>query len=204
MKQLLHIMSSPKTKNSASRKLGQIVIEKIKEKYPDSKITAYDLAENKTTHLDEDRIEAFFTPVEIQTEEQKHSLVESDQAIQDLLKSDILVIEAPMYNWNIPSTLKAYFDQIARAKITFQYVGEGALPKGLIKDKKAIIVTSSGGIYSEGELQPYDFTTNYVRFFLNLLGIEIVNIFRVEGQAIFGFENALLKAIEKVVIDDQL
>ena len=197
-------MSSPKTKNSASRKLGQIVIEKLKEKYPDSKVTKYDLATHKTAHLDEEHIEAFFTPAEAQTEAHKHSLFESDKAIQDLLKADIIVIEAPMYNWNIPSTLKAYFDQIARAKITFQYVGQGSLPKGLIKDKKAYIVTSSGGIYSDGELKPYDFTTNYVRFFLTLLGVEVVNVFRVEGQAIFGPENALIKAIENVVIDDEL
>ncbi|MDH6250610.1 FMN-dependent NADH-azoreductase [Chryseobacterium sp. H1D6B] len=200
MKQLLHIMSSPKTKNSASRKLGQIVIEKLKEIYPDSKVTTYDLATNKTAHLDEDHIEAFFTPAEIQTKAHKHSLIQSNRAIEDVLKADIIVIEAPMYNWSIPSTLKAYFDQIARAKITFQYVGGGLLPKGLLKDKKAYIVTSSGGIYSEGELKPYDFTTNYVRFFLNLLGIEVVNVFRVEGQAVFGPENALLKAIENVVI----
>lgn len=203
MKQLLHIMSSPKIKNSASRKLGQAVIEKLKEKHPNSEVTKYDLAKHKTAHLNEDHIEAFFAPLEIQTEAHRHSLKQSDQAIQDLLKADILVIEAPMYNWSIPSTLKAYFDQIARAGITFQYVGEGLLPKGLLKDKKAYIVTSSGGIYSEGELKPYDFTTNYVRFFLQLLGIEIINVFRVEGQAVFGSENAILKAIENVVIDDQ-
>nr|WP_165570270.1 NAD(P)H-dependent oxidoreductase [Chryseobacterium sp. FH1] len=197
-------MSSPKTKNSASRKLGRIVVEKIKEKYSDLQITEYDLALNTIAHLDEDHIEAFFTPAEIQTKAHQQSLVRSDRAIEDLLKADIIVIEAPMYNWNIPSTLKAYFDQIARAKLTFQYTGEGLLPKGLLKEKKACIVTSSGGIYSEGELGSYDFTTNYVRFFLNLLGIEVVNVFRVEGQAIFGSENAMLKAIESVVIDDQL
>ncbi|MDP9961818.1 FMN-dependent NADH-azoreductase [Chryseobacterium lathyri] len=198
-------MSSPKTKTSASRKLGKIVIEKIKEVHPDSTVTEYDLAKNKITHLKEEHIEAFFAPLEIQTEVvHRHYLESSDQAVQDLLKADIIVIEAPMYNWNIPSTLKAYFDQIARAKLTFQYTGEGLLPKGLLKDKKAYIVTSSGGIYSEGELKPYDFATNYVSFFLNLLGIEVVNVFRVEGQAIVGPENALVNAIKNIVINDPL
>jgi len=197
-------MSSPKTKNSASRKLGHVLIEKIKEKYSDLHITEYDLALDQMAHLDEDHIEAFFTPAEIQTEAHKQSLLQSDRAIEDLLKADIIVVEAPMYNWNIPSTLKAYFDQIARAKLTFQYTGEGLLPKGLLQDKKAYIVTSSGGIYSEGELEPYDFTTNYARFFLNLLGIEVVNIYRVEGQAIFGSENAMEKAIESVAMDVKL
>ncbi|MDQ0064243.1 NAD(P)H-dependent oxidoreductase [Chryseobacterium lathyri] len=74
----------------------------------------------------------------------------------------------------------------------------------LLKDKKAYIVTSSGGVYSEGELKPYDFATNYVSFFLNLLGIEVVNVFRVEGQAIVGPENALVNAIENIVINDPL
>jgi len=197
-------MSSPNTKSSASRKLGQVVVEKIKEKYSDLQIIEYDLALNQIAHLNEDHIEAFFIPAEIQTEAHQQSLVQSDQTIEDLLKADVIVIEAPMYNWNIPSTLKAYFDQIARAKLTFQYTSEGLLPTGLLKDKKAYIVTSSGGIYSEGKLENYDFTTNYVRFFLNLLGMEVVNVFRVEGQAIVGPENAMLKAIESVVIDDQL
>ncbi|WP_027387442.1 FMN-dependent NADH-azoreductase [Chryseobacterium gregarium] len=200
MKHILHIRSSPKTIHSASRNLGQKVIEQLREKFPDSEIKEQDLAIKPIPHLDETHIEAFFTPSDIRTKAHKNSLLLSDESVRNLQETDIIVIEAPMYNWSIPSTLKAYFDQIARAKITFEYTGQGFLPQGLLKDKKAYIVTSSGGIYSHGELQPYDFATNYVSFFLNLLGIEVVKIFRVEGQAVFGPEDAFQKAVDTIDI----
>ncbi len=202
MKHILHIRSSPKTKHSASRNLGQKVLEKIKEKFPDSEIKEQDLAAtaDPVPHLDKAHIEAFFTPSEALTQAQRNFLAPSDKSVRNLLEADIILVEAPMYNWSIPSTLKAYFDQIARAKITFEYTGQGLLPKGLLQNKKAYIVTSSGGIYSHGELQPFDFATNYVSFFLNLLGIEVVKTFRVEGQAVFGPENAFLKAVDTIDI----
>lgn len=75
------------------------------------------------------------------------------------------------------------------------------LPQGLLKNKKAYIVTSSGGIYNDGDLKPYDFTTNYVRFFLDLLGIEVVNIFRADGQAIIGQEKAIQIGLESITVE---
>lgn len=85
--------------------------------------------------------------------------------------------------------------------ITFRYTGKGLLPEGLLKNKKAYIATSSGGIYSEGELKQYDFFEPYLRFFLTLIGIDVVNVFRVEGQAIVGQETALQKGIASITID---
>ncbi|WP_028295742.1 FMN-dependent NADH-azoreductase [Olivibacter sitiensis] len=201
MKQVLHIISSPKNENSASRAIGNTVIEKLKEKYPEINVKRYDLTKNNVPHLSESHINAFFTPAENRTETQQLEMAISDTALTDLSETDILVVEAPMYNWNIPSTLKAYFDQIARAGLTFRYTGSGFLPQGLLKNKKAYIVTSSGGIYSEGELKPYDFTTNYVRFFLELIGIDVLNVFRAEGQAIVGREKAIQNGIESVIIE---
>lgn len=199
MKKVLHIISSPKKELSASRKLGEIVVEKLKEKYQEISIKEYDL--NAIPHLNETQINAFFTPKENRTELQKMEIAFSDTAILDLLEADILIVEAPMYNWNIPSTLKAYFDQIGRPGITFRYVGSGMLPQGLLKNKKAYIVTSSGGIYTDGELKSYDFTTNYVRFFLELMGIEVVKVFRADGQAIIGQNEVIQKGMESIVIE---
>ncbi|MCL4637707.1 MAG: NAD(P)H-dependent oxidoreductase [Olivibacter sp.] len=198
MKKILHIISSPKKANSASRKLGKKVAEKLKEKFQYVEIKEYDL--NTIPHLSESHINAFFTSTENRTDEQQREIAISDRAITDLIEADILIVEAPMYNWNIPSTLKAYFDQIARPGLTFRYTGKGALPKGLLKGKTAYIVTSSGGIYTEGELKAFDFTTNYVRFFLELMGIEVANVFRADAQAMLGPEDAIRKGIESIVI----
>lgn len=201
MKKVLHIISSPQTETSSSRKLGNAVVEKILEKYPDSVIQEYDLIKNKIPHLDEIHINSFFTPSTKRTLEQQIAIKHSDEAIAALQDSDIIVIDAPMYNFTITSTLKAYFDSIARAGITFQYTGNGFLPEGLLKGKTAYISTSSGGIYSEGSLQPFDYAATYVSFFLELIGIKVAGIFRAEGQAIIGQEKALQKGIESIVVE---
>tara|TARA_R110000744_G_scaffold255074_1_gene370624 strand:- start:8592 stop:9203 length:612 start_codon:yes stop_codon:yes gene_type:complete len=203
MKQVLHIISSPKKEASISRVLGKKVIQNLKEKHPQANITEYDLSRIHMPHLTESHINAFFTPAEDRTQAEKSEISISDKALSDLMIADILVVEVPMYNWNIPSTLKAYFDQIARAGFTFkyEYKGDSLLPTGLLKNKKAYIVTSSGGIYSEGKLKKYDFTTSYVKFFLDLIGIEVINIFRAEGQAIYGRDESLRKGIESIVIE---
>lgn len=203
MKQVLHIISSPKNEASMSRVLGKKVIQSLKEKHPQANITEYDLSKIHMPHLTESHINAFFTPAEDRTQVENAEISTSDKALSDLMIADILVVEVPMYNWNIPSTLKAYFDQIARAGFTFkyEYKGDSLLPTGLLKNKKAYIVTSSGGIYSEGKLKKYDFTTSYVKFFLELIGIEVINIFRAEGQAIYGRDESLRKGIESIVIE---
>jgi FMN-dependent NADH-azoreductase len=203
MKQILHIISSPKSESSMSRVLGKKVIQSLKEKHPHANITEYDLSKMHMPHLTESHINAFFTPAEDRTHAENAEISTSDKALSDLMIADILVVEVPMYNWNIPSTLKAYFDQIARAGFTFkyEYKGDSLLPTGLLKNKKAYIVTSSGGVYSEGKLKEYDFTTSYVKFFLELIGIEVINIFRAEGQAIYGRDESLRKGIESIVIE---
>lgn len=201
MKKILHISSSPKTENASSRKLGQEVVRKITEKYPNSTVQKYDLTKKKIPHLSEDQISAFFTNPNERSALQNSAIQQSDHAIAQLLEADIIVIEAPMYNFTITSTLKAYFDTIARSGITFRYTGNGYLPEGLLQNKKAYIATSSGGIYSEGALQPYDFATTYTRFFLELIGITVVGVFRSEGQAIIGQEAALQNGINSILIE---
>ncbi|BAV04077.1 FMN-dependent NADH-azoreductase [Filimonas lacunae] len=200
MKKVLHLISSPRTEASVSRQLGSVVIGKLLEKYPGSSLKVRDLAASPVPHLDEIHIQSFFTPVENRSPEQEKAIRYSEEAIAELQEADLVIVEAPMYNFTIPSTLKAYFDHIARAGITFRYVGNGHLPEGLLKNKEAYIITSSGGIYSEGVLKPYDFVEPYLRFFLNLVGIKVIDVFRAEGQAAVGAEAALQKGVEGVVV----
>lgn len=200
MKKILHIISSPRTDASTSRKLGNAIVEKIKEKHADCIVIVRDLAQNPPPHLDESHINSFFTPAENRTTEQLDNIRYSDEAVRELMDTDILVVEAPMYNFTITSTLKAYFDHITRMGITFKYTGKGLLPEGLLKDKQAYIATASGGIYSEGGLRTYDFAEPYVHSFLTLIGINIAGVFRAEGQAITGPEVALKNGVEDIAI----
>ncbi|MBV7530493.1 FMN-dependent NADH-azoreductase [Chitinophaga sp. sic0106] len=198
MKRILHIISSPRTAHSASRKLGNAIVEKLKAKYPGSIVTVRDLAKEPLPHLDEAHIVSFFTPAENRTAEQSATIRYSEEAVKELLDADTLVIEAPMYNFTITSTLKAYFDHITRAGITFKPRGQGLLPEGLLTDKEAYIATSSGGIYSEGDLKSYDFAEPYVRSFLSVIGIRVAGVFRAEGQSLVGPEAALETGIKSI------
>ncbi|WP_428233172.1 FMN-dependent NADH-azoreductase [Flavobacterium sp.] len=201
MKKILHISSSPKIENSSTRKLGKEIVRKITDKYPDSIVKEYDVTKTQLPHLSEIQINSFFTPPNERSSMQNGVIKHSDEAIEDLKEADIIVIEAPMYNFTITSTLKAYFDNIARSGITFRYTGNGFLPEGLLNNKTAYIATASGGIYSQGELQPYDFAISYTRFFLELIGITVVDVFRSEGQAIIGQEKALQNGIDSIKIE---
>ncbi|PUZ29892.1 FMN-dependent NADH-azoreductase [Chitinophaga parva] len=200
MKRILHILSSPRTTGSASRKLGHATISKIIDKYPGSLVEELDLAIQPVPHLEKLHIDAFFTAEDLRSPAQRDAVTYSDAWIAALQTADIIVVEAPMYNFTIPSTLKAFFDHLARVGITFRYTGNGLLPEGLLKNKQAYIVTSSGGIYSTGELKQYDFATPLVHFFLTLIGMEVVAVFRAEGQAIVGQEAALESGLASISI----
>src|ERR1700761_7532438 len=121
MKKVLHLISSPRGEASYSIQLGNAIVEKIKEQYADSTITTTNLVQQKFPHLEELLLTSFFTPAEHHTAEQKEAIRHSDEAIKALQEADIIVIGAPMYNFSIHSTLKAWIDHIARAGVTFRY-----------------------------------------------------------------------------------
>lgn len=200
-KKVLHIITSPRGQDSVSKQLGNVIIEKIKAKYPNSIVKERDLSKEAFPHLDGLQIGSWFTPAENRTPEQMKAIKISDEAIAEMQEADIYVFGAPFYNFAITSTLKAYLDHIARPGITFSYKEDGT-PEGLLKNKKAYIAIASSGVYSEGVMQSFDFVSPYLKFILGFLGITDITTFRVEGQRIPGFqETALQKGIESVAID---
>ena len=197
MKNILHIISSPRGEASLSVKLGNAIIEKIKAEYPGSTVKENNLATKQLPHLEEATLAAFFTPAENHTPENREALKHSDQAIEEIKEADIIVIGAPLWNFGLPSVLKAWIDHIARANVTFKYSEAG--PEGLIKDKVVYIAMSSGAVYSSGQMQPYDFVSPYLKGVLGFLGMTNVTVFRVEGSAIPGIQDtALEKGISSI------
>ena len=123
----------------------------------------------------------------------------SDKAIAELLAADVLVIGAPLYNFGIPSTLKAWLDHVARAGITFRYVDNQ--PQGLLTGKKVYLAVASGGIYSTGPLVAADFVVPYLKTALGFLGLTDITVTRVEGVAIPGIqETALDKGLASIAV----
>jgi FMN-dependent NADH-azoreductase len=196
---ILHIISSPRKGASASIQLANGIIEKLQAAHPGSNVTVHDLATNPFPHLEEAKLQSFFTPAESRTPEQQAAVKHSDDAIQEINDADILVIGAPLYNFGIPSTLKAWVDHIARAGITFRYTADG--PEGLIKGKKVYVAMSSGGVYSEGPSAGYDFVAPYLKAVLGFLGMTDVTVIRAEGLAIPGVQDtAVQKGLDSVNI----
>lgn len=200
MKNILHIISSPRKDLSASRKLGNAVIEKIQGKYPDSVVKERDLTKNLVPLLEEAHINTFFSPAESHSPEQQSINAYSENLISELQEADIIVIDSPMYNFSVPATLRAYFDFTSRAGYTFKYSEQG--PEGLLNDKKLYIAFASGNIYSEGPYQIFDSNVPYIKNVFGFYGVRDVSVFCAEGLSIPGImENALAKGIDSIVID---
>jgi len=201
MKHILHLKSSLQGAASYSIKLGQAIVEKIQEKYPDSTLEELNLVESEIPHLTPNTLRALFTPAEQLTEEDKKSNHLSDKLVKQLLAADIVVIGAPLINYTIHTSLKAWIDHVTRPKITFGYGSDGR-PVGMVTGKKIYIAMSSGGIYSEGPGKANDFVAPYLTAFLGFLGMTDSTVFRAEGLKVPGVkELAMERAIESIKID---
>ncbi|MGF7038978.1 FMN-dependent NADH-azoreductase [Mucilaginibacter lappiensis] len=197
MKRILHIISSPRGEASLSIKLGNAIIEKIKAEYPGSTVKESNLITKQFPHLEEAHLASFFTPAESRTPANIEAVKHSDEAIQEIRDADIVVIGAPLYNFSIPSSLKAWIDHIVRAGVTFKYDGNG--PEGLLKGKKVYIALASGAVYSDGPMQSFDFVEPYLKHILSFIGLTDISVFRVEGSAIPGIQDtALEKGISSI------
>ncbi|PHM68920.1 FMN-dependent NADH-azoreductase [Xenorhabdus kozodoii] len=184
MSKVLVLKSSILAQYSQSNKLADYFVEKWLADDTESHITTRDLAENPVPVLDGELVNALRPGDAELTERQKAVLAQSDELITELKAHDVIVITAPMYNFNIPTQLKTYFDLIARAGVTFQYTETGL--KGLLEGKRAVILTSRGGNHKNS---PADSVTPYLRTFLGFIGITDVEFVFAEGLAM-GAESA--------------
>jgi FMN-dependent NADH-azoreductase len=176
MTTILHISSSSNLQSSLTRKFGKLTVEKLQKTHSGSKIIKRDLVQDTVPHLSPAFVEARNAG-----DEAAKIFELSNQLIDEVMASDILVIEAPMYNFNIPSVLKAWFDHILRAGKTFKYGATG--PEGLVKNKKVFLILSSGGVYSEGPAKGFDHNEPYLRTLLGFIGVTDIEVIRTEGVA---------------------
>ena len=182
MSNLLLVQSSPNLATSISRKAGNEFAETFSAKHPGTTVITRDLVTDPIPHVGADLLVGFFgNPAEL-TPAQAKALAMSETVIAEVLAADTIVLAMPMHNFSIPSTIKAWIDHLVRAGRTFQYTAEG--PKGLISGKRAVVILSTGGIYSDGPYKAYDFQENYLRAVLGFIGISNVSVIRAEGSAL--------------------
>jgi FMN-dependent NADH-azoreductase len=200
--QILIVESSPRGAESASRKLTETLRERLETRYPKATIIERDLVKDKLPHLDQPTLKAISTKDPMEAEALKEAAHLSDQLVDELMMSDLLVIACPMWNFGIPSSLKAWIDHVVRAGKTFNYAGAGV--EGLAKGKRAILVLASGGVFSDGPWKAWDTVEPYLRQILGFIGINDVQTVRAEGMnipplAIYAVPNGE-KAVEALVI----
>jgi len=176
MSKVLVLKSSILAGYSQSSQLADFYIEQAKAQGKD--VTVRDLAANPIPVLDGELVGAMRPSETPLSPRQQEALDLSDELIAELQAHDEVVIAAPMYNFNIPTQLKNYFDLIARAGVTFRYTEAG--PEGLVKGKKAVVISSRGGIHKD---TPTDLLTPYVKLFLGFIGITDVEFVFAEGIA---------------------
>ncbi|HEU6441064.1 MAG TPA: FMN-dependent NADH-azoreductase [Microvirga sp.] len=184
MSTILVIASSVLGVSSVSNQLIEETVTRLRSQDPQLRFVFRNLIRSPVPHLDEDAVTAL-RGAEPTSHAQLAALTLSNDLIAELQAADTIVIGAPMYNFGIPSALKAWFDYVLRAGITFRYSETG--PEGLLTGKRAIVIASRGGLYSEGPAQVMDSQEPHLRNLLGFMGITDVTFIRAERLA-FGPE----------------
>jgi FMN-dependent NADH-azoreductase len=179
MTTLLQINASIHAGNGQSSQLANQFVAAFRQRDPSAWVIQRDLATDEVPHLTAERFGAFITKPEERSAGQHAVAAYSDTLINELKQADVIVLGLPMYNFGLPSQLKAYFDHIARAGVTFKYTATG--PVGLLTGKKVYVFAARGGLYAG---TPMDTQTSYVRDFLRFLGMADVEFVYAEGLAI--------------------
>ncbi|MBX9725352.1 MAG: FMN-dependent NADH-azoreductase [Candidatus Obscuribacterales bacterium] len=180
MAKLLHIDSSGKGSQSVTRPLTKYFADQWQQSNQGGQVIYRDLLQSNLPFVNEEMVAAFFTPPDKHTAQQKEILSISDSLVDELLAADTYVFGAPMYNFTVPAVMKAYIDLVVRAGKTFVF--EGHMPKGLLQNKKAVIISSSGGDYSAPPMKSYDMVDSYLRAILGFLGVTDVTYLTAPGR----------------------
>jgi FMN-dependent NADH-azoreductase len=186
MTNILIIDSAATGDASVSRKLTDAAAETIRRRDPSARIVRRDIGADPIPHLTEATVPAIRAGI-VDSEAAREALALSDRLVEELRQAELIVIGAPMYNFGMPSTLKAWFDHVLRARVTFRYTEAG--PEGLLKGKKAVVVETRAGLYSEGPGAAMDSQEPHIRTLLGFMGIDDVTFVRAERLA-FGPEAA--------------
>lgn len=178
VKNLLKIHSSLFGDAGQSSRLSDQFAQLWQARDPQTAIVARDLAHDPVPHLTAERFQAFLKLAADRNADEQAAVAYSDHLIAELQRADVIVLGLPMYNFGVPSSLRAYFDHVARAGVTFRYTEKG--PEGLLTGKKLYVFATRGGKHAG---TPSDMQTAYVRQFFGFIGIEDITFVYAEGLA---------------------
>jgi FMN-dependent NADH-azoreductase len=200
---LLHIDSSVLGANSASRKLSASVVNAWQQRHPDVSVVYRDVTAAPLAHFSAATLGARMNPDTQLSDEQRRDVEAGNRALEEFLAADLIVIGTPMYNFSVPSQLKAWIDRILVAGKTFQYSAKGI--EGLAKGKKVIVVSARGGFYSaESPMASFDFQEAYLRKVFGFIGISEIEFVRAEGLNISPEQRGKSMKAAQTVIKEEL
>jgi FMN-dependent NADH-azoreductase len=180
MTKILLLNSSPRG-DSVSTKVANELVAKIRANSKGSTVVERDLSKDVPPHIGEAFVVGSRIEAEKRSKAEQAAVELSDKLIKEVADADTLVIASPMFNFGPSTTLKAWFDYILRAGVTFKYTEKG--PEGLLTGKKVYVVVARGGVYSEGPMKAIDFQEPYLRHLLGFAGMTDVTFVKVEGIA---------------------
>lgn len=198
---LLHIDSSVLADNSVSRKLTQQIVGQWTAKHPDTRVDYLDLALAAPSHLSADSLGFRLGASASLSDIQRRENALSEALVTQFLEADVIVVGAPLYNFSIPSQLKAWIDRVAQAGRTFKYTEKG--PQGLAGGKVVIVASTRGGLYSTSEGgRAMEHQESYLQTVFGFFGITDVRIVRAEGLAMgdAGKAQALASASNDIAV----
>ncbi len=185
MSKVLIINASARRERSLSRYMTNMFAETWETKFPNDRIIYREVGQENIPHITEKWIAAAFKPSALRTSEDLKALEVSDELIGELKDADVIVIGTPMYNWSIPSALKAYIDQVLRVQETILVSNDNPKDpyKGLLQNKKAYLLMVRGNFgYEPGEFYEHmDFQTNYLKTVFRIMGIVDVEQVAING-----------------------
>ncbi|NNB46057.1 FMN-dependent NADH-azoreductase [Pseudomonas chlororaphis] len=187
MSRILAVHGSPRGERSHSRRLTERFLQAWLEAHPQGQLTRREVGRASLPHVSEAFVAAAFYPEpQARPLSMQADLALSDELVTELLEHELLVISAPMYNFSVPSGLKAWVDQIVRLGLTFNTVQDNGIAQyePLVRGKKALIVTSRGGFGfgPGGELEFMNHADPWLRTALGFIGIEDVTVVAAEGE----------------------
>jgi len=196
MTTILRIDASARSTGSVSRTLGNYFEKVWLNHYPRDRILRRDVSAVPIEHIDDQTIAGFDTPADLFTDDLRAATALSDLLINEAHAADVLLLTVPMYNFSVPSALKAWIDHVVRVGHTFSF--DGANFSGLLTGRQAYVICAYGGIgyLGKGQLAEADFVAPYLEFILGFLGVELMEVFAVEGT--MGDEIALAASTERV------
>jgi FMN-dependent NADH-azoreductase len=197
---LLRIDASSRLQDSHSRELAEFFVKQWLSNNPEGSVVHRDLMKQQIPHISEETITGFYTPENKHNQVLKKATKLSDELISELISADTLLIATPMYNFSMPSALKAWIDQIVRMGKTFSFSPDTGF-EGLVKHKRAYVLTATGAVFSTEDMQQLDFLSPYLKSLLSFLGFIDIDFLNIEGTTTdeFALEQSKEAARNKIL-----